>query len=96
MPWIYRSNANGPDMPISEETPLRVLVIISDKSVYWKESWISSEAILPVAFQVLSDTQILNSSGTHGSKMTLLAKTRRDTQPASFLFLTFRITTSIY
>lgn len=64
----------------------------SDKSVCWKDSWISSEAILPVAFQVLNDTQPLSPSGVDGFKIKLLAKTRYTTR----VFLVFDISNTAY
>lgn len=44
---------------MEEQTPLRVLVIISDKNKYWEQSWSASEDICRVALEVLEDNHLL-------------------------------------
>ncbi|KAL4887993.1 hypothetical protein BDV59DRAFT_189545 [Aspergillus ambiguus] len=75
-----------------EDTPLRVLVIISDKSTYWERSWCASEQILPAAYQILKDNNLIHYPHSHQPKMRLLAKQRWQTR----VFLVFDIANTSY
>ena len=75
---------------MSEQTPLRVLVIISDKNKYWDQSWSASEDACLVALEVLQDNHLLKH--IRQLKPRLLAKQKWETR----VFLVFGISNTSY
>jgi hypothetical protein len=75
---------------MAEQTPLRVLVNISDKNKHWEQSWSASEDICPVALEVLEDNHLLKH--IRQLKPRLLAKQKWETRA----FLVFDISNTFY
>ncbi|PGH01029.1 hypothetical protein GX51_05465 [Blastomyces parvus] len=75
-----------------EESPLRVLVTVSDKSAHWGQAWSASEELLPVAFRAVKSNCLLNRSYKHPPRARLLAKKRWLTH----VFLVFDIANVAY
>ena len=75
-----------------EDKPLRVVVIISNKSPYWGRSWTSPEEILLAAYQILKDSNLIQYPFDRQPGMRLLAKQRWQTR----IFLVFDIANALY
>jgi hypothetical protein len=75
---------------MAEQTPLRVLVIISGKNKYWEQSWSASEDICRVALGVLEDKHL--QKHIRQLKPRLLAKQKWGTR----VFLVFDISDTSY
>jgi hypothetical protein len=75
---------------MAEQTPLRVLVIISTKNKHWEQSWSASEDTCLVALEVLEDNHLLKYS--RQLKPKLLAKQKWGTR----VFLVFDISNPSY
>lgn len=54
-------------MEPSQESPLRVLVIVSDKSEHWEKAWRASEDILSITLRIMKDRQLLSYSATRAT-----------------------------
>ena len=57
-----------------EQKPQCVLVIVSNKSTHWNNSWSSSEELLPMAFDILKHNQLLEDAHDDQPELKLLAK----------------------
>ncbi|KAL5359236.1 hypothetical protein BJX96DRAFT_148032 [Aspergillus floccosus] len=77
---------------MGEESPLRVLVIISNKSEHWDQAWRASEDILPITLQIMKDRHLMSYSDDSTPPTRLLAKKK---YPAH-VFLVYDIANTDY
>lgn len=75
-----------------DDKPLRVVVVISNKSTSWDQAWSASEETLPTAYQALLDNNLIHRPSGHAPLMRLLAKQRYQTR----VFLVFDIDHTSY
>ncbi|KAL3255920.1 hypothetical protein ABHI18_007954 [Aspergillus niger] len=77
---------------MTERKPQRVLVIVSESNSYWEQSWSSSEDLLPIAFDILSDNHLLKGTYNERPELKLLVKQKW----ATHVFLVFDISNTSY
>ncbi|KAL4961377.1 uncharacterized protein BDV14DRAFT_126007 [Aspergillus stella-maris] len=75
-----------------ERKPQRVLVIVSASNSYWEQSWSTSEDLLPIAFDILKDKNLLEGTYNDRPELKLLVKQKWATQ----VFLVFDISNTSY